>query len=94
MVILKLKKIHFTAIKVLFLGDVDINNILGSNKISFGEKKTIYTCIYTIYKLYIPYIYHIYIEDYEIKPLHIMIPKTKAYVKSYDSYKSALILKK
>ena len=23
-------------------------------------------------------------DDYKIKPLHIMIPKTKAYIKSYD----------
>ena len=32
------------------------------------------------YKYFVGYLY----DDYKIKPLHIMIPKTKAYIKSYD----------
>ena len=40
--ILKLKNINFTTIKVLFfLENVNIENVLVSNKISSGEKKTI-----------------------------------------------------
>ena len=42
--------------------------ILVSHKISSGEK-------YVIGYLY---------DDYKIKPLHIMLPKTSGYVKSYD----------
>ena len=42
-----------------------------SNKISFGEKN---------YKYFIAYLY----DDYKIKSLHIMLPKTRVYVKSYD----------
>ena len=34
----KLKNIFFTTIKLLFLEDVDIKNVLASNKISSGEK--------------------------------------------------------
>ena len=38
--ILKLKNINFTTIKVLFfLENVNIENVLVSNKISSGEKK-------------------------------------------------------
>ena len=45
--ILKLKKKNFTAIKILFcLGDVDINHVLVSIKIYFGEK-TINTLLVT-----------------------------------------------
>ena len=68
---LKLKKINFTAIKVVFfLEGVDIEKVLVSKKIYFGEKN---------YKYLIGYLY-----DDKIKPLHIMLPKTSAYVKSYD----------
>ena len=67
--ILKLKKITFTTIKVLFfLEDVDVEKVLVSKKISFDEK---------IYK-YFPDLLH---NDYKIKPLHIILPKTTAYVK-------------
>ena len=55
-------EISFTAIKVLFLEDGDINNELVSNKSSSGEKS---------FKYFIGYLY----DDYEIKPLHIMLPK-------------------
>ena len=70
--ILKLKNINFTAIKVLFfIEDRDVENASVSSKISAGEKS---------YKYFIGYLY----DDNEIKPLHIMVPKTSAYVKSYD----------
>ena len=50
---------------------VDIQKVLVSNKIYFGEK---------IYKHFIGYLYN----DNKVRPLHIMLPKTSAYVKSYD----------
>ena len=65
--ILKLKRIAFTTIKVPFLGDVDINNMLMSNKIFSGE-------------FFVGYLY----DDYTVNPLHIMLWKTTAYVKSCD----------
>ena len=55
----------------IFLKDVDIEKLLLSNKIYFGEKN---------YKYFIGYLYN----DHKVKTLHIMIPKTSAYVKSYD----------
>ena len=51
--------------------DVDIEKVLISNKISANEKK---------YKYFINYLYN----DHKVKPLHIMLPKTSAYVKCYD----------
>ena len=54
----------------IVLEDVDIDNTLVSNKISSGEKN---------YKYFIGYLY----DDYKTKPLHIMLPKTSAYIKSY-----------
>ena len=54
----------------IFLEGVDIEKVLVSKKIYFGEKN---------YKYLIGYLY-----DDKIKPLHIMLPKTSAYVKSYD----------
>ena len=53
----------------IFLGDVDINNILGSDKFSLGEKNYKYIIVYLS-------------DNFKFKPLHIMLPKTKAYVKS------------
>ena len=53
------------------LRDVDIEKELVSNKISFGVKN---------YKYFIGY----FCNDNKVKPLHIMLPKTSAYVKSYD----------
>ena len=55
----------------IFLKDVDIEKVLVSNKIHFGEK---------IYKYFIGYLYN----DNKVKLLHKMLPKTSAYVKSYD----------
>ena len=53
------------------MGDVDIEKFIASNEISFGEKN---------YKYFIGYLYN----DHKVKPLHIMLPKTSTYVKSYD----------
>ena len=55
----------------IFLKDVDTEKVLVSNKISFVEKD---------YKYFIGYLYN----GNKVKPLHIMLPKTSAYVKSYD----------
>ena len=55
----------------VFLGDVDIEKVLVYNKSSFGEKN---------YKYFIGYFYN----DHKVKPSHIMLPKTSAYVRSYD----------
>ena len=56
---------------LIFLGDVDIEKVLRSNKISLGEKS---------YKYFIGYL----CNGNKVKPLKIMLPKTSAYVKSYD----------
>ena len=54
-----------------FLKDVDIEKVLVSNKLSFGEKN---------YKYFIGYLYN----DHKVKPIHIMLSEKRAYVKSYD----------
>ena len=72
MEILKFKKIIFTAVRLLFfVKDGDTEKVLVSNKIYFCEKN---------YKYFIDYLYN----DHKVKPLHIMLPKTRAYVKSCD----------
>ena len=53
------------------LRHVDIDKVLVSNRISFGEKN---------YKYFIGYLYN----DNRVTSLHIMLPKTSIYVKSYD----------
>ena len=53
-----------------FLGDVDIEKVLVSKKIPFGEKS---------YKYFIGYLN----DNHKFKPLHIMLPKAITYVKSY-----------
>ena len=53
------------------LKDEDIEKVLVSYKIYFGEKN---------YKYFIGYLY-VYNK---VKPLHIMLPKTSAYLKSYN----------
>ena len=53
------------------LRDVDIEKVLVSKKIYSDEKN---------YKYFIGCL-HI---DHKAKPLHIMLPRTSAYVKSYD----------
>ena len=55
----------------IFLKDVDIEKVLVSKKIYFDEKN---------YKYFIGYLYN----DHKVKPLHIMLPKTSTYIKSYD----------
>ena len=50
---------------------MNIEKVLVSNKISFGEKN---------YKYFIGYFYN----DDEVKPLHIMLPKTSAYLNCYE----------
>ena len=70
--ILKLKKKIFYHNKTpTHLKAVDIEKVLVSNKISFGTKN---------YEYFIGYLYN----DHKVKPLHIMLPKTTAYVKRYD----------
>ena len=65
----KKKFYHYKTL--IFLGDGDIEKVLVSNKISFGEKN---------YKYFIGYFYN----GIKVKPLNIMLRKTSAYVKSYD----------
>ena len=55
----------------MFLEDLDIENVLVSNKISSG-KKAINTLLINLH------------DHYQTKPLHITLPKTSAYVKRYD----------
>ena len=64
---MKLKIIYKTPI---FLKVTDIEKVLVSKKISFGEK---------IYKYFVGYLYN----DHKVKSLVIMLPKTNAHVKSY-----------
>ena len=51
--------------------DVYFDKVLVYSKISFGEKN---------YKCFIGYLHN----DNKVKLLHIMLPKTSTYVKSYD----------
>ena len=51
--------------------DIDIDKVLVSDKTSFGQKN----CKHFIDQLY---------DNHKVKPLHIMLPETSAYVKSYD----------
>ena len=53
------------------LRDVDIEKVLVSNKIFYGEKN---------YKYFIGYLHN----DDKLKPLHITLCKTSTYVKNYD----------
>ena len=53
------------------MGDADIEKVLVSNNISFGEKN---------YKYFIGYLHN----DNKVRLLHIMLPKTSAYLKIYD----------
>ena len=50
------------------MGDVDIEKVLVSGRMFFGEKN---------YKYFIGYLY----DDYKVKPLHMILPKTSTYVK-------------
>ena len=69
---IEIEKNEFYPNKILIpLRDVDIEKVSVSNKISFCEKN---------YKYFIGYLHN----DKKVKPLHIIIPKTSAYVKSFD----------
>ena len=65
--ILKLKKINFTTIRCRhrYVEDVDIEEVLVSNKISSGGKS---------YKYFVGYLYN----NHKVKPLHKMLSKTSA----------------
>ena len=65
------KKTNFTLLKILFLEDLYLENILISDKTSCSLKS---------YKYFIGCMN----DDYKMKPLHIMLWKTSAYVKGYD----------
>ena len=53
------------------MGDLDIEKLLVSYKISFSEKN---------YKYFIGYLNN----DNKVKPFHTMLPKTSTYVKCYE----------
>ena len=64
-----MKNKNYIFMKILFFKkDVVIDGTLVSNQISFGEKN---------YKYFIGCLY----GDYEIKPLHIELPKISTYIK-------------
>ena len=65
------KKKNYHQKSPIFLEDVDSNKVLVSNKISSGEE---------IYNCFIGYLYN----DHKVKPLHLILPKRSAFVKSYD----------
>ena len=71
----------FTAIKVLFLEDVDIEKFLVPNKISSGEK---------IYKYFIGYLYN----DHKVNSLHIMLSETSTYVNKFIFWLEMISFKK
>ena len=62
---IEIEKRNFTAIKVIFLKDIDIGKVLESHKISCGEEN---------YECFIGYLYNVY-NDHKFKPLRIMFPK-------------------
>ena len=64
---LEIEKVNFTATTLLFFEGCreQIEKVLVSNKISFGEKS---------FKYFIGYFYN----DHKVKPLHVMLPKTSA----------------
>ena len=65
MTIFKLEKNKFYRHKTpILLKDVNIEKVLVSNKISFGEK---------YYKYFFGYLY----DNHKVKSLHIMLPKNK-----------------
>ena len=68
---IEIKKNKFYRNKSIFFKDEDIEKILVSNKISFGEKN---------YTYFIGYL----CNDDKVKPLNIMLPKASTYVKRYD----------
>ena len=71
------KYIYYRHKTPIFLKDVDFETVLVFQKISSGEKN---------YKYFIDYLYN----HHKVKPLHIMLPETSAYVKSYDGQTKSL----
>ena len=68
----EIEKNKYYQYKSLFpLRGVDIEKVLVSNKIYFSERN---------YKYFIGYLDN----DHKVKLLHIILPKTSAYVKCYD----------
>ena len=68
----EIEKNKYYQYKSLFpLRDVDIEKVLVSSKIYFSERN---------YKYFIGNLYN----DHKVKLLHITLPKTSAYVESYD----------
>ena len=63
----------------ILLKDVDIEKVLVSNKIFFGEKN---------YEYFIGNLYN----DHKVKPLQIMIPKMSAYLNGYDGQTKCMYL--
>ena len=68
---IEIKKMFYSIKIPVHLRDIDIEKVLVFDKISFGEKN---------YKYFIGYLY----IDHKVRPLHMMLPKTREYVKSYD----------
>ena len=64
-------KIFYHHKSPIFLGDVDIKKVLVSNKTSGGKN-------------FIKYFIGSLCNGNKVKSLNIMLPKTSAYVKSYD----------
>ena len=62
------KEKKITTMKLYFSKDVGIKKVLLSSKISSREKN---------YKYFLGYCYN----DLKVKPLHIILPKTRAYKK-------------
>ena len=58
----EIEKNKFYRLKTsILLGDVDVEKVLVSNNIPFGEK---------VYKYFIGYLYN----NHKVKPLHIILP--------------------
>ena len=74
---IEIKKFHHR-LNLIFLEDVDINNIQVSSIVSSGEENHKYLMGYKD-------------DDYKIKPLRIILPKTSTYVNNYDSETKWLI---
>ena len=71
MILKNFKNKNFSSIKIqFFLDDIVIDRF--PKKISCGKNN---------YKYFIGYLY----DNHKIKLLHIMLPKTRVYVKDYDS---------
>ena len=79
MVILKLKNVNFTATKNPFVLDVGIDNILISNKVSFGKKS---------FEYFIGDKY----DDKKVMAIFIMILKMSGYTRSFDETKYMSLL--